>query len=83
MIGPAAFGLRFREIKRPVNNDPQSVCMCVRNIRVTGCESCTSLISTNPGSMEAGEYGLTRGTRFVVSCLEVVCGRWADAGFVV
>ena len=28
----------------------------------TGCESCTRLISTNPGSMEGGEYGLTRGT---------------------
>ena len=29
-------------------------------------------ISTNPGSMEAGEYGLTRGTRFAARCLEVV-----------
>ena len=29
-------------------------------------------IFTNPGSMEAGEYGLTRGTCFVVCCLEVV-----------
>ena len=26
----------------------------------------------NPGSMEVGEYGLTRGTCFVASCLEVV-----------
>ena len=29
-------------------------------------------ISTNPGSMEAGEYGLTRGTCFVARRLEVV-----------
>ena len=27
---------------------------------------------TNPGSMEAGEYGLTRGTCFFARCLEVV-----------
>ena len=27
---------------------------------------------TNPGSMEAGEYGLTRGTCFVARRLEVV-----------
>ena len=29
-------------------------------------------ISTNPGSMEAGEYGLTRGTCFVARRLELV-----------
>ena len=29
-------------------------------------------ISTNPESMEAGEYGLTRGTCFVARRLEVV-----------
>ena len=29
-------------------------------------------ISTNPGSTEAGEYGLTRGTCFVARRLEVV-----------
>ena len=47
------------------------VCMC--NIcRFTGCESCTKPISTNPGSMEAGEHGLTRGTCFVARRLEVV-----------
>ena len=38
----------------------------------TDCESCTRPISTNPGSMEAGEYGLTRGTCFVARRLEVV-----------
>ena len=37
-----------------------------------GYESCTKPISTNPGSMEAGEYGLTRGTCFVARRLEVV-----------
>ena len=49
------------------------VCVCVCEIFVvfTDCESCTRPISTKPGSMEAGEYGLTRGTCFVASCLEV------------
>ena len=32
----------------------------------TECETCTRPIFTNPGSMEAGEYRLTRGTCFVV-----------------
>ena len=36
------------------------------------CESCTRPISTNPGSMDGGEYGLTRGTCFVARRLEVV-----------
>ena len=39
-----------------------SVCVCVTFVVFTDCESCTRRISTNPGSMEAGEYGLTRGT---------------------
>ena len=38
----------------------------------TDCESCTRPISTNPGSMEAGEHGKTRGTWFVARRLEVV-----------
>ena len=38
----------------------------------TDCESCMRPISTNPGSMEAGEYGLTRGTCSVARRLEVV-----------
>ena len=47
--------------------------MCNINIRgFTDCESCTRPISTNPRSMEAGEYGLTRGTCFVARRLEVV-----------
>ena len=49
-----------------------SVCVCVTSVVFTGCESCTRPISTNPGSMEAGEYGLTRGTCFVARRLEVV-----------
>ena len=36
------------------------------------CESCTRPISTNPGSMEADDYGLTRGACFVARRLEVV-----------
>ena len=39
---------------------------------LTDCESCTRPISTNPGSTEAGEYGLTRGTCFFARRLEVV-----------
>ena len=38
----------------------------------TDCESRTRSISTNPGSTEAGEYGLTRGTCFVERRIEVV-----------
>ena len=50
--------------------------MCVRVCNTefvvfTDCESCTRPISTNPGSMEAGEYGLTRGTCFMASRLEL------------
>ena len=51
--------------------------MCVRVCDIqfvvfTDCESCTRRASTNPVSMEAGEYGLTRGTWFFERCLEVV-----------
>ena len=46
--------------------------VCVTFVVFTDCESCTRPISTNPASMEAGEYGLTRGTCFVVRHLEVV-----------
>ena len=49
-----------------------SVSVCVTFVVFTDCESCTRPISTNPGSMEAGEYGLTRGTCFVAHRLEVV-----------
>ena len=50
-----------------------SVCVCVCNIRrFTDCESCARPISTNPASMEAGEYGPTRGTWFFARRLEVV-----------
>ena len=43
----------------------RSMTCCVTFVVFTDCESCTRSISTNPGSMEAGEYGLTRGTCFV------------------
>ena len=38
-----------------------SVCLsvCVTFVVFIDCESCTRPISTNPGSMEAGEHGLT------------------------
>ena len=48
------------------------VCVCVTFVVFTDCERCTRLISTHPGPMEAGEYGLTRGTCFVACRLEVV-----------
>ena len=46
--------------------------MCLTFVVFTDGESCKRPISTNPGSMEAGEYGLTRGTCFVACRLEVV-----------
>ena len=52
--------------------------MCVRVCDIEfvvftdDCESGTRPISTNPGSMEAGECGLTRGTCFVGCHLAVV-----------
>ena len=46
--------------------------VCVTFVVFTDCESCTKPVSTNPGSMEAGEYGLTRGTCFVARRHEVV-----------
>ena len=49
-----------------------SASVCVTFIVFTDCESCTRPISTNPGSMKAGEYGLTRGTCVVVRRLELV-----------
>ena len=49
-----------------------SVCVCAIFVLFTDCESCTQPISTNPGSMEAGGYGLTCGTCFVARRLEVV-----------
>ena len=45
---------------------------CVKFVVFTDCESCTRPISTNPASMEASGYGLTRGTCFVVRHLGVV-----------
>ena len=51
-----------------------SACLsvCVTFVVFTDRESCTRLISTNLRSMEAGKYGLTRGTCFVARRLEVV-----------
>ena len=48
------------------------MCVCVAFVVLTDCESCRRPISTNPGSMKADEYGLTRGTCFVACLLEVV-----------
>ena len=50
--------------------------VCVRDIEFvvvfTDCESCTRPISTHPGSIEAGDHGLTRGTRFTTCRIKVV-----------
>ena len=34
-----------------------SVCVCGTYVGYIDCDSCTAPISTNPGSMEVGEYG--------------------------
>ena len=53
-----------------------SVCVCVfvdvTFVVFTDCESCTRPISTNSGSMEAGECGRTSGTCLITCRLEVV-----------
>ena len=46
--------------------------VCVTFVVFTDCESCSRPISTIPVSMEAGEYGLTRGTWVFARRLEVV-----------
>ena len=47
----------------------------------TDCERCTRPISTHPGCMDAGEYGLTRWTCFVARRLEVVAVAGLVGGF--
>ena len=49
----------------------RSVCACVTFVVSTDCGSCTKPISTNPGYMDAGEYGLTRGTCFLACRVEL------------
>ena len=56
----------------PIFNLSVCVSVCVTFFVFTDCESCTRPISTNPGCMEAGEYGLTRGTCFFARRLELV-----------
>ena len=48
------------------------VSLCVTFVVFTDCESCTRPISTNPVSIQAGEYGQTRGTWFFARRLKVV-----------
>ena len=63
-----------------------SVCVCATFSELIDCENCTRPISTNPGSMEAGEYWLTRGTCFIARRLEVIavagllCMSWCVLG---
>ena len=60
-----------------------TLCVCVTFLVFTDCESCTRPISTNPGSTEAGEYGLTRGMCSRRTPSRGVRGRRAAADFVV
>ena len=55
----------------PLFNWSVCVSVCVTFVVFTDCESCTRPISTNPGSMEAREYGLTRETCFFAYRLEL------------
>ena len=64
------FRFIYFELTRPTASTRQPCLMYLSTS--TDCESCTKLISTNPGSMEAGEYGLTRGTCFFARSLEMV-----------
>ena len=48
-----------------------SISVCVTFVDFTDCESCTRPISTNPGCMEAGQYGFTRVTCFLACRLEL------------
>ena len=54
--------------------------VCVTLVVFTDCQSCTRPISTNPRSMEAGEYGLTRGTCFLACRLELLWISWCVLG---
>ena len=49
-----------------------SLSVCVTFVVFTDCESCTRPISTNQGSVESGECGLTLGTWFLARRLEMV-----------
>ena len=47
-------------------------CVCVTFVVFADCESCKGPISTNPESMEAGGYEITRGTCCFARRLELV-----------
>ena len=49
-----------------------SACVRMTFVGFTDCEGCTRPISTNPVSMELGEYWPTCGAHFFAVCLEVV-----------
>ena len=67
------------EAKKPIHTGVRTGChylfifVFVREtvVVLTDFESCTRPISTNPRSMESKEYGLTRGTYFIASRLEL------------
>ena len=66
------------------------MCVCVTFVVCTYCKSCTRPISTNPRSMEAGEYELTwdvfrravsRWSRSPSCCGFVVCFGWGGFSY--
>ena len=68
------FSFFFFERTRPAPSMRPGCLIYLSTIDNTDRESCTSTtpISTKPGSMEAGECGLTRGACFVARSLELV-----------
>ena len=70
VFGTAGFRFSLFERTRPAASmRPPCLIYLSKN---NDCDSCTRLISTNPRFMEAGEYGLTRGTCSVARRVEVV-----------
>ena len=72
-IGRKAYSYRGA-YRVPLLNWPVTLSVCVRETFVvfTDCDSCTGPISISPGSMQAGECKLTRGTCCGFRHLEVV-----------
>ena len=64
------FRFLYFERTRPTTSTRQPCLMYLPTS--TDCESCARPILTNPGSMEAGECGLTRGTCFAARRLELI-----------
>ena len=68
--------------KKPLHTGVRTGChsvfvsVCASFVVFTDCESWSRPIYTNPGSMEAGECGLSRGACFTARRLELVAVAW-------